>query len=417
MWYTMYDRYARLGRQYAYGLQQWRPVVQDLLNKVPGNMWSSWIMARNDWMERFGREYPKPEFGIQSVKDANGARHAVNHAVVRSTPFVRWLEFTTLNPDIEDQSLVIVAPLSGHYATLLRDTVKTMLGHYRRVVITDWENARDIPITHGTFSLNDYVLEIQHGLQGFSQRMHVMAVCQPVVPVLAAAALMAKNNDPLRPLSLTLIGGPIDARKSPTSVNNYATNHSLDWFRQHVIDAVPTGYAGAGKRVYPGFLQHFGFVAMNPQRHAKSYHQFFYDLLKGDHDDIERHRRFYDEYNAVLDLDEVFYLDTIEHVFQKFSLANNTFEVNGELADVTAIKDIAIFTIEGENDDISGVGQTQAALPLCSSLPASLKHSWIVPGVGHYGVFSGSAFRNDIGPAISAWHRKLNTKRTVRKTR
>jgi poly(3-hydroxybutyrate) depolymerase len=306
-------------------------------------------------------------------------------------------------------AVLIVAPLSGHYATLLRDTVKTMLqGH--KVYITDWKNARLVPLTEGEFHLDDYVNYIQEFIrhvQATHGHCHVMSVCQPTVPVLAAVSLMASRGEHL-PLSMTMMGGPIDATKSPTAVNNLAMNKSFSWFENNVIYRVPTNFPGAGRRVYPGFLQHTGFVAMNPDRHLKSHYDYFKDLIKGDNSSADSHRQFYDEYNAVLDMDADYYLETIATVFQDFKLVRGTWDVISETGDVERVRpqdinNCALLTVEGELDDISGSGQTKAALKLCSGISTSHKSHYEVKGAGHYGIFSGRRWRDMVYPQVQAF--------------
>jgi len=302
-----------------------------------------------------------------------------------------------------------VAPLSGHYATLLRDTVQTMLKDHK-VYITDWKNARNVPLSEGEFHLDDYVNYVEsfiRHLQGIYGNCHVMSVCQPTVPVLAAVSLMASRGEKT-PLSMTMMGGPIDASKSPTSVNNLATNKSFEWFENNVIYRVPANFPGAGRRVYPGFLQHTGFVAMNPDRHAKSHYEYFQDLIKGDDANVEAHRKFYDEYNAVLDMDADYYLETIQTVFQDFKLVRGTWDVKNpagkpERVKPQDIQNTGLLTVEGELDDISGSGQTQSAHGLCSGIPANQKRHLEAKGAGHYGIFSGRRWRDVVYPEVKAF--------------
>jgi poly(3-hydroxybutyrate) depolymerase len=299
--------------------------------------------------------------------------------------------------------------LSGHYATLLRDTVKTMLtGH--KVYITDWKNARLVPLTDGEFHLDDYVNYVQEfirHLQATYGHCHVMSVCQPTVPVLAAVSLMASRGEQT-PLSMTMMGGPIDATRSPTAVNNLAMNKSFSWFENNVIYRVPSNFPGAGRRVYPGFLQHTGFVAMNPDRHLKSHYDYFKDLIKGDNSSAESHRQFYDEYNAVLDMDADYYLETIQTVFQEFKLVKGTWQVRNpegelELVRPQDITRTALLTVEGELDDISGSGQTEAAHSLCTGIVRREHHHLEAQGAGHYGIFSGRRWREVVYPHVRAF--------------
>jgi len=341
---------------------------------------------------------------------------AIHERVELNKPFCELRRFKRYTDDqatlekIKDQpAVLIVAPLSGHYATLLRDTVKAMLRDHK-VYITDWKNARMVPLSEGEFHLDDYVNYVQEfirHLQGKYGNCHVMSVCQPTVPVLAAVSVMASRGE-LTPLSMTMMGGPIDARKSPTGVNNLAVNKSHNWFENNVIYRVPSGFPGTGRRVYPGFLQYTGFVAMNPNNHATSHYDYFKDLIKGDGASTEAHRKFYNEYNAVLDMDADYYLETIRVVFQDFSLVNGTWHIrseNGKLEHVRPqdIKTTALLSVEGELDDISGSGQTQAVHDICTGVSAAHKHHYEVKGAGHYGIFSGKRWREMVYPQVKAF--------------
>jgi poly(3-hydroxybutyrate) depolymerase len=363
-------------------------------------------------MHRLGKDYEKPEFGIKTVK-VNKTDVAIHERIEIDKPFCELRRFKRFSDDpvtltqLKAQPVVlIVAPLSGHYATLLRDTVKTMLQDHK-VYITDWKNARLVPLAEGEFHLDDYINYVQEfirHLQSIYGNCHVVSVCQPTVPVMAAVSLMASRGEKT-PLTMTMMGGPIDARKSPTSVNNLATNKSFEWFENNVIYRVPANFPGAGRRVYPGFLQYTGFVAMNPDRHATSHYDYFKDLIKGDDASTEAHRKFYDEYNAVLDMDADYYLETIQTVFQDFKLVNGTWDVKGvdgkvERVRPQDIKGTALLTVEGELDDISGSGQTRAAQDLCSGVPANERLHLEVPGAGHYGIFSGRRWRDIVYPEV-----------------
>ena len=373
------------------------------------------MSAGYDLMHRLGKDYEKPEFGLRTVA-VEGVEVAIHERIEVDKSFCQLRRFKRFTDDpatlrkLKEQPVVlVVAPLSGHYATLLRDTVKTMLKDHK-VYITDWKNARLIPLSEGKFSLDDYINYVQEfirHLQGSYGNCHVVSVCQPTVPVLAAVSLMASRGE-LTPLSMTMMGGPIDARKSPTAVNNLAMTKSHDWFENNVIYRVPSNFAGAGRRVYPGFLQHTGFVAMNPSNHAKSHYDYFRDLIKGDGASTEAHRKFYDEYNAVLDMDADYYLDTIRVVFQDFSLVNGTWDVVGVDGKTERVRpqDIcttALFSVEGELDDISGSGQTEAVHSICSGVVASEQKHLEVPGAGHYGIFSGRRWREVVYPQVKAF--------------
>ena len=385
------------------------------LSLVGQSPFSQRLSASYDLMHRLGKDYEKPEFGLRTI-DVDGVEVAVHERIELKKPFCDLIRFKRLTDDaatldkIKDQPVVlIVAPLSGHYATLLRDTVKTMLQDHK-VYITDWKNARLVPMSEGEFHLDDYVNYVQEFIRHVQSKYgncHVMSVCQPTVPVLAAVSLMASRNEKT-PLSMTMMGGPIDARKSPTAVNNLAMNKSYNWFENNVIYRVPGKFPGAGRRVYPGFLQHTGFVAMNPDHHAKSHYDYFKDLIKGDDVSTEAHRKFYDEYNAVLDMDADYYLDTIKVVFQDFSLVNGTWDVRSPRGDAervrpAAIKSTGLLSVEGELDDISGSGQTRAVHEICTGVPAAHKKHFEATGAGHYGIFSGRRWRETVYPAVKAF--------------
>jgi poly(3-hydroxybutyrate) depolymerase len=361
---------------------------------------------------RLGKDYEKPEFNIRSI-NAHGVHVAIDERIEIDKPFCQLRRFKRFTDDpamltkLKSQPpVLIVAPLSGHYSTLLRDTARTMLEHHK-VYITDWKNARTVPMSEGEFHLDDYVNYVQEfirHLQGIYCNCHIVSVCQPTVPVLAAVSLMASRGEKT-PLTMTMMGGPIDARKSPTAVNNLAMRRSFEWFENNVIFRVPPNYPGVGRRVYPGFMQHAGFIAMNPDRHASSHYDYFRDLIKGDESSAETHRKFYDEYNAVLDMDADYYLETIRTVFQEFKLVNGTWDVrspSGELERVRPqdIRKTALLTIEGELDDISGSGQTRAAHTLCKSIPSGHADHLEVQGAGHYGIFSGRRWRTVVYPRV-----------------
>jgi poly(3-hydroxybutyrate) depolymerase len=382
------------------------------LSVLGQNPFAHRISAGYDLMHRLGKDYEKPEFGIRTI-EVEGVDVAIHERIEINKPFCELRRFKrfsddpiTLEKTKSQPAVLIVAPLSGHYATLLRDTVKTMLQDHK-VYITDWKNARLVPMSDGIFTLDDYVNYVQDFIRHVQERYgncHVMSVCQPTVPVLAAVSLMASRGEKT-PLSMTMMGGPIDARKSPTAVNNLAMNKSLSWFENNVIYRVPSSFPGAGRRVYPGFLQHSGFVAMNPDHHAKSHYDYFKDLIKGDDAGAEAHRKFYDEYNAVLDMDAEYYLETIRVVFQDYALVNGTWDVRsptGKIERVTPsdIKTTALLSVEGELDDISGSGQTRAVHDICSGVPKSQQRHFEAEGAGHYGIFSGRRWREHVYPVV-----------------
>lgn len=370
--------------------------------------------AAYDLLYRLGKDYEKPEFEIHTVK-VDGVDVAIHERVDMDKPFCELRRFKRFSDDpatltkLKTQPVVlIVAPLSGHYATLLRDTVRTMLTDHK-VYITDWKNARLVPLSEGEFHLDDYINYVQEFIRHLQEQYgncHVISVCQPTVPVLAAVSLMASRGEKT-PLSMTMMGGPIDASKSPTAVNNLATNRSFEWFENNVIYRVPHNFPGAGRRVYPGFMQHTGFVAMNPDRHAKSHYDYFKDLIKGDDASAEAHRKFYDEYNAVLDMDADYYLETIHTVFQDFKLVRGTWDVRSEEGTVERVRpqditETALLTVEGELDDISGSGQTRAAHDLCTGIHKDRRHLE-AKGAGHYGIFSGRRWREVVYPEVRAF--------------
>ena len=380
------------------------------------------VSAAYALFHRLGKDYEKPEFGIRKV-DVDGVEVAIDERVEIDKPFCelrRFKRFSDDPPTLEklksQPPVLIVAPLSGHYATLLRDTVRTMLeGH--KVYITDWKNARMVPMSEGEFHLDDYVNYVQdfiRHLQSKYVNCHVISVCQPTVPVLAAVSLMASRGEKT-PVTMTMMGGPIDARKSPTAVNALAVQRSYEWFENNVIFRVPPNYPGAGRRVYPGFMQHAGFIAMNPDRHASSHYDYFKDLIKGDQSSAESHRQFYDEYNAVLDMDADYYLETIQTVFQDFKLVYGTWDVrspDGKLErvrpeDITGTEQL---TVEGELDDISGSGQTKAAHALCKGVARREGDHLEVKGAGHYGIFSGRRWRTVVYPQVKAFIAQFHAK-------
>lgn len=380
---------------------------ESILSRMPG---AQRIAAGYELLHRLGRDYEKPEFGIRSVV-AHGHEVPVVELEAMKLPFCRLLrmkrytdEAATIEDLRDDPSVLVVAPLSGHHSTLLRDTVRTLLPEHK-VYITDWTDARMVPLAAGAFELDDYVAYMETFIRHIgAEDLHVISVCQPTVPVLAAVSLMAARGEPT-PRTLTLMGGPIDPRESPTEVNDLATTQSLSWFRAHMIQEVPPGYPGAGRKVYPGFLQHAGFMAMNPRRHMASHWSFYESLVEGDLEDAEGHRKFYDEYNAVLDMPAEYYLDTIQVVFQDYLLPRGEWKVRGETVDPSAIRSTDILTIEGELDDISGLGQTRAAHTLCTGVPEDRRHHIEVAGAGHYGIFSGRRWREVVYPDVRGFIR------------
>ncbi len=355
--------------------------------------------------QRLHRTYDKPAFDLRSVV-VDGEEVPVRERIVRRLPFCDLVKFERALPpgtQRSDPPVLVFAPLSGHHATLLRETVRTLLPEHD-VWITDWRDARLVPRKEGAFSLDTYVEYAVDFLRALGPDVHVLAVCQPSVPVLAAVSLMSTLGDPAVPRSLTLMGGPVDPRRNPTAVNELATQRSLAWFERNLVHRVPPGHPGFGRKVYPGFLQHLAFVSMNPERHFEAHMKYFFDLVQGDFDSAEAHRRFYDEYNAVLDMDAAYYLDTVRTVFQEHALPKGTWRVklHGQELRVAPedIRRPALLTVEGELDDVSGLGQTEAAHDLCANIPRERKQHHVERGAGHYGIFSGRRWRESIYPVL-----------------
>jgi poly(3-hydroxybutyrate) depolymerase len=377
-------------------------LFQNPLNPLAHTDVGKSIAASCELFERTTRRYGKPEWGIKDVEVA-GMRVPVTIQTIWERPFCKLLHFERMvarPPRTPQPRVLLVAPMSGHYATLLRGTVEAFLPNHE-VYITDWADARMVPLSAGRFDLDDYIDYVIEMLQFLGGNVHVVAVCQPSVPVLAAAALMETSRDPHVPLSMTLMGGPIDTRRNPTAVNNLAQERGIDWFRNTVITRVPFPHPGFMRDVYPGFLQLNGFVSMNLDRHIDAHKNLFRHLVEGDGDSAQKHREFYDEYLAVMDLTAEYYLQTVDTVFVKHALPKGEMTHRGKPIDLSQIVRIALMTVEGEKDDISGLGQTEAAHALCSSLSADKKVHYVQKGVGHYGVFNGSRFRSEIVPRIS----------------
>ena len=396
-----------LQRKFLNPLSVWAQATSELFSSPYSPLaytpFSRRMAAGYDLLHRIGKHYEKPAWGLPTTT-IDGREVPVTIETVVDKPFCKLLHFRRglKNGQAKrekDPTVLVVAPLSGHHATLLRDTVRALLPEHD-VYITDWVDARLVPITHGPFHLDDYVDYVLEFIRHLGPDVHLISVCQPTVPVLAAVSLMASAHDPKLPKSMTMMGGPIDTRRNPTAVNALAQRKPYEWFENNVIFKVPSSYPGYLRSVYPGFLQHAGFVAMNPDRHLNSHWDYYLDLVKGDQEDVESHRRFYDEYNAVLDLPAEYYLDTIKIVFQEHRLPKGTWYVRGHRVAPEDIRTVALFTIEGELDDISGSGQTQAAHDLCRNIPKSRQKHLTAQGVGHYGIFSGRRWREMIYPQI-----------------
>lgn len=367
-------------------------------NPMRDSQFSTIMKANLEMTERLTRQYKKPRFGITSCV-VDGKLQVVKKRTIVKNTFCHLQHFVKTGFTQTQPKLLIVAPMSGHYATLLRGTVQDTLPFFD-VYITDWINANQVPITSGSFDLDDFIEYIIAYIQFLGPDVHVMAVCQPTVPVLAATAIMGDNEDKHAPKSMILIGGPIDARKNPTKPNDFAVDRNLEWFDKAVITTVPSNYPGYRRRVYPGFLQLAGFISMNPERHINSHVELFKNLLADDEAGASKQKKFYDEYLSVMDLTAEFYLQTIKEVFHDFSIARGKFISRGRKVNLDSISKSALMGIEGEKDDIAAVGQTKAALNLCKNIPSSKKVYHLQEGVGHYGSFSGSKFRSVIVPKI-----------------
>ena len=379
-----------------------RLMFKNPANPLTHTQWGKSIAAAAELFERSTRRYSKPEWMTPSTQ-VGGETVPVHIMPVWERPFCRLLHFKRIfehPPRRPQPRVLIVAPMSGHYATLLRGTVQAFLPNHD-VYITDWSDARMVPLSEGRFDLDDYIDYLISMLHMLGGDTHILAVCQPSVPVLAAVSVMETRKDPYVPLSMTLMGGPIDTRSNPTGVNRLAEDRGIDWFRRNVITKVPFPHPGFMRDVYPGFLQLHGFVSMNLDRHIEAHRNLFQHLVAGDGDSAQKHREFYDEYLAVMDLSAEFYLQTVETVFVRHALPKGQMTHRNDAVDPSKITRVALLTVEGEHDDISGVGQTEAAHHLCVNIPESKKAHWLQPGVGHYGVFNGSRFRSEIAPRIA----------------
>jgi poly(3-hydroxybutyrate) depolymerase len=407
-------RYAVLYHLYELthaAVTPWRAAanVGRLLLNNPANPFSYTYPAKAasaalEVFEGLTQKYGKPAFGITEVW-SDGGKIAITEEVVTRLPFCHLLHFRREPVAVPVRRrrplprMLVVAPLSGHYATLLRGTVRTLLEDFD-VYVTDWMDAREVPLPVGKFDLSDYIDYVIGFMRQLGPDLHVLAVCQPGPAVLSATALLATDDDPAQPATVTLMGSPIDTRRSPTEPNRLAKTRTLGWFESNVILHVPFPHAGVMRRVYPGFLQLTGFMTMNLDRHLDAHKNLFRDLVAGDGDSVAAHRKFYDEYLAVIDLPAEYYLQTIQWVFQEHRLAEGTMTHHGRKVDLGQIRKTALMTVEGEKDDISGVGQTQAAHDLCVNIPAARRFDYVQPGVGHYGVFNGSRWRGEIAPRI-----------------
>jgi poly(3-hydroxybutyrate) depolymerase len=420
MLYTAYElgfaAFAPARIAAGFGAQFWRSPLNPMADSWLGRT----SAAALDLFENATRRYPKPDWGIAATA-VNGRTVPVSIEPAATRDFCTLVHFRRDAAALADAGVaapqpkaLIIAPLSGHYATLLRGTVEAMLpGH--DVYVTDWTDARSVPISSGRFDLNDYVDYVIEFLRLTGPRAHAIAVCQPGPALLAAAAILAEDGDEARPATMTIMGSPIDARKSPTVPNLLSKERSYEWFERNMIYTVPPPYPGVMRRVYPGFVQLYSFLSMNSDRHLNAHYEYFNNLVRGDGDSAEKHRVFYDEYLSVLDLTEEFYLQTIREIFQEHSLPEGKFMHRGRRVKPEAIEDVALLTIEGEKDDISGIGQTQAAHEICVNIPRSMKSDYVQPGVGHYGVFNGSRWRSEIQPKIADFIRRFDMRSGARK--
>lgn len=395
-----------------FGVQAMRHTLDWPLNPMRQTIFGKNMLAACEVFENITRRYGKPEFGIKSVQ-MSGLTVPIHEEIVLAKPFCNLIRFGRDESQIgqrHDPKVLIIAPMSGHYATLLRGTVQAMLPEHE-VYITDWADARTVPVAAGRFDFDDFVDYCIDFMRFIGTNTNVIAVCQPAVPALVATALMAARNDECQPASLILMGGPIDTRRNPTKVNDLAQSKPLSWFEQNVISTVPFPHMGFSRPVYPGFMQLTGFMTMNLERHMTAHVDLFNDLVQGDCDSVKQHQDFYEEYLAVMDLTEEFYLQTISTVFQDHLLPDKKLVHRNELVDCSLIKKTALMTVEGERDDICGLGQTEAAQDLCTSIPDDEKVHYVQPGVGHYGVFNGTRWRTEIQPRIREFIRNIQYKR------
>jgi poly(3-hydroxybutyrate) depolymerase len=405
MLYSLHELAYHSATPFRFGAQLARQFWTSPFNPASDTAIGRTALASAGLFESVTRRYGKPAWGLETLT-IGGKTVRTTEQVIWSSPWCRLVRFARHLGDLKRAgkptsapAVLIVAPLSGHYATLLRGTVEGFLQDHD-VYVTDWVNARQVPMLEGRFDFFDYIDHVRTMLGQIGPRAHVVGVCQPGPPVLAACALMAADKDPNRPASMTFMGSPIDARLSPTVTNQLAEAKPFTWFKSNMIHTVPWPYPGFGRRVYPGFVQLYSFMSMNEDKHVDAHRDYFGHLVSGDGDGAQKHEAFYDEYLSVLDLTEEFYLQTIDIVFQQHLLARGLLEHRGRKVDLTGITDIGLMTVEGGQDDISGVGQTQAAHTLCTGLPDDRRVLYVHPDVGHYGVFNGRRFRDDIYPRV-----------------
>jgi poly(3-hydroxybutyrate) depolymerase len=404
--YQMYEAGRALMEPTRAYADMMRMYYRNPLNPVSRTETGRTLAAMAEVYERATRRYGKPNFDINAV-NIDGEDVAIIERVVWKQPFCNLVHFAKdwMGTPKKQPRVLIVAPMSGHYSTLLRGTVRAMLPDHD-VYITDWTDARLVPVSQGVFTLDDFIDYLIGIMQALGGDMHVMAVCQPAVPVLAAVSLMEAANDPMVPSSMILMGGPIDTRENPTEVNNLAQERGIEWFERHVIMHVPFPQPGFSRAVYPGFLQLMGFMSMNMEKHMSAHWNFYNHLVADDGDSAEKHREFYDEYLAVMDMTAEFYLQTVDTVFVRQALPKGEMTHRGVRVEPQSITRVGLMTVEGERDDISGVGQTKAAHTLCRNLSSDRKMHWMQPKVGHYGVFNGSRFEKEIVPKITTFIRQ-----------
>ncbi len=418
MKYHAYEMAHALIAPMRWGMRGLKYQIESPFNPFRSSIAARSIAAGCQVFNDITKRYDKPRFGITETR-IQGLPVPVTEEIVIRKPFCNLLHF---NRDEKvagkryDPKVLLIAPLSGHYATLLRGTVKAMIQEHD-VYITDWMDARMVPVIEGRFDLDDFIDYIIEFIRFLGTNTHVVAVCQPSVPALAAVAAMAMREDPCQPASMTLMGGPIDTRRNPTAVNLLAEKKSMRWFESTVISDVPFPYPGFTRRVYPGFIQLTGFMTMNLERHVTAHKKLFENLVKGDCDSVQQHREFYEEYLAVMDLPAEFYLQTVETVFKAHALPDGRMMHRGERIDCSAIRKTALMTVEGEKDDICGLGQTEAAHDLCVNIPIDEKYHYVQPGVGHYGVFNGTRWRTEIQPRIREFIRTIQYKRRLGNTK
>ncbi len=398
MLYTMFDAASAA----MFPARMWARAASTALRSPAGPDYLTWpsraAVAWADVADDVLRPRGKPTWNIRQRR---GAEEHLHETIELDQPFVRLLRFQA--PGATGRRVLLVAPMSGHHATLLRGTVQDMVDTGLEVFVTDWRDARIVPLLYGDFDLSSYVETVISFLRHLGPDTHVVAVCQPAPAVVAAVSLLAARNDPAQPRSMTLMGGPVDTRAAPTAVTRLAEQHSIGWFERHVVATVPPWHPGAFRRVYPGFLQLAAFMSMNPDRHVEAHRRMFDHLVRGDDDSAVSHRRFYDEYLAVMDVPASYYLQTVETFFQKHDLAEGRMRVRGEPVTPAAIERTGLMTVEGELDDISAPGQTIAAQDMCRAIPADRRAQYLQPGVGHYGIFNGRKWRGEILPRIKAF--------------